>query len=347
MMSGISPHRTWIEIDSKALEHNARALRNFIEPETALLAVVKANAYGHGIEQVLPSFEPHVDWYGVDSLEEADRVRALSQKPVLILNPMHPQNAPMIVQRGFHQMVSTAQDLIALEKAAAAQHGSAPVHLKFDTGMSRQGATNEERSALLITAQESPHVHITGLATHFATADEPGSSALDAQQQMFRTLLDELAQRNIGTEALAHAANSAATLLRPDTHYQMVRVGIALYGAWPSPAVANKTEREIHPALSLRSRIAQVKTLEPGSRVGYGHTKHVSRETRAALLPLGYADGYHRAYGERAHALVHGQEAPVLGRVSMDLMSIDVTDIPGVRAGDTRLAAARSTRPSG
>lgn len=327
--------RTWIETNTEALKSNARALRHALTDGTALMGVVKSNAYGHGIEVAVPALDAHVDWFGVDSLAEAQHVRALSQKPVLILNPLAVDTAEDTVLAGFHQMVSTIEHVWVLAEAASKLHSTAYVHVKFDTGMSRSGVTADDRAALLIALKESGAITIAGVATHFSNADMPDATETIKQADAFSALVAQLRQRHVAPTALVHAANSSATMLYPDTHHDLVRVGIALYGIWPSAHVREASSITLTPALSLRTTIAQIKDIPAGSGVGYGLTDRVTRATRLAVLPIGYADGYDRRFSRTAHVLVRGDKAKVLGNISMNLTTIDITDIPSAHTGDT------------
>ena len=271
-------HRTWIEIDTDALTQNAEGIRSLLEPRTQLMAIVKANAYGHGIDIAVPALAAVADWFGVDSPEEALAVRGLTGKPVLIVNPMHPDDAPDVVSGGFHQMVSTSEQLEALARAAQQQGTRAHVHIKIDTGMSRQGFLPDAAVATvlpMLAARES--LHLAGVATHFATADDPDNPAMADQLARFAKFL---ADANV-SGALVHAANSAAAMLDPETHFDLVRAGIALYGISPAPGVGGGYDPV--PVLAMKSRVMQVKTVPAGEGVGYGLTSRADHKRRIAL----------------------------------------------------------------
>ena len=327
-------YRAWIEIDTGALRQNALALKSLLPDKTAIMAMVKANAYGHGIKATVPAIERFIDWFGVDSPQEAEEVRRLTEKPILITGGVLPNQVEHIVREGFHQMVSDPWALSALSRAAARTDQIAHVHLKVDTGMSRQGATQDDLLSFLLTARHLYNVHIAGIATHFANADEPNDKTTEEQIAWLnnvRKFTDELGIR----QYLTHSANSAATITRPDSRFDLVRTGIALYGIWPSKAVQRAAPLgwTITPALSFKTRVVQLKTVLKGSGVGYGHTETLQRDTRIAVLPVGYADGYDRKLSRIGEVALNGSRARVLGNVSMNITTIDVTDIPDAHVG--------------
>jgi len=340
----------WIEIDQRALRANAESLRSLLDPATQLLGVVKSNAYGHGLAVVVPLLDSLVDFFGVDDFEEAVAVRALSAKPVLILNPLAADAAEATVCRGFHQMVSSLEDIDTLAVAAEAVGTPAHVHLKVDTGMSRQGFPVGDFLVHLHEIVSREHIAIAGIATHFANADVPGDSSVAMQHEQFRRVLDQV--HAMGLRGIRHAANSAATILEPDTHYDLVRCGIALYGIWPDQAVLQAAPRlavrprvsgiSLEPVLQFRTRISLIKEVAQGEGVGYGLTKRFERSSRIALLPIGYGDGYSRTLSNISEVLIRGQRAPVVGRISMNLTTVDITDLPEVSVGDTVTLLGRS-----
>lgn len=326
-------HRTWVEIDQNALRQNAERIQDVLGPETQLLSMVKANAYGHGIKETVPALREVTDWFGVDSLEEAKVVRKYSKRlPVLIVNPAHPNDADEIVAREFHQLAGSDEQLRALEDAAVKQGKPANVHLKVDTGMSRQGfLPRDAAERVLPELLANERFAVAGLATHFANADDPTDFTTQEQTDRLHTLLPFYTK-----DGLVHAANSSAALLHENARFDLARVGIILYGIWPSDAIerAASEHLELTPTMRLQSRIMQVKTVPEGSGIGYGQTYKTYRPTRVALLPIGYADGYDRRFSNNAEVLLSGQRAPVLGNVSMDLTTVDVTDIPEAAVGD-------------
>lgn len=328
--------RTWIEIDQAALRTNAKGLRALLGSPTQLMGIVKANAYGHGIEQVVPALDQDTDWFGVDSYEEAVRVRRLTQKPILIINPLDRQQAEAIIQSGFQQMISTTSQLQIMDEAAKRLKMTAAIHIKLDTGMSRQGVTLHEWPGFFKKLQRADSLKLVGIATHFANADIPNDDATERQKKLFFDWVSDIGGHPKVVGALVHMANSSATVLNPETRADMVRLGILLYGVWPDAAVSVRAKSVFtpNPVLTLKSEIAQIKTIPAGEGVGYGLTHTLDRETRVALLAIGYADGYARNFSGNTNVLLLGQRAPLLGRVSMNLTTVDVTDIPGALEGD-------------
>ncbi len=333
----ITPN-TWVEIDGEALRSNVQQCRRLIGPHCRLLAMVKGNAYGHGLRETARLFlDAGVDVLGVGALEEALALRTAGLScPILLTGPIPPEHFPLLVAQQLTPLlvsVEQVRDLGAFTDQAAA---TIEAHLKCDTGMHRQGIMLTELPQLIDVLGKYPGLRITGAATHFACADEV-EHADWTQQQLARLheIIATLAAAGIHP-AIRHAANSAAALLWPETHLEMVRLGIALYGLWPSPAVARATTAPVilRPVLTWKTRVAAVKRVPCGCGVGYGVSYTTTRDSCVAVLPLGYYDGYSRALSNLGRVLVHGQRAPVCGRVSMNLMTVDVTDIPGVQPGD-------------
>ena len=333
----ITPN-TWVEIDRSALLANVHTCRQCIGPHCQLLAMVKGNAYGHGLcESARVLLDAGVEMLGVEAVGEAMALRMDGITcPLLLVGPLAPANVPLLRT---HQLtpllMSTDQVQMVGEFTRQAAWGL-DVHLKFDTGMHRQGIMREELSMLLNVLAKYPALRVSGVATHLARADEAEQPEWTRHQlEQFHDIIATLAAAGIRPR-IRHAANSAAALLWPETHLDMVRLGIALYGFWPGPAVqrASAGKLTLRPVMAWKTRVATVKEVGCGCHVGYNGSYVTTRASRLAVLPLGYYDGYGRSLSNRGQVLVHGQRAPVCGRVSMNLMSVDVTDIPAVRPGD-------------
>jgi alanine racemase len=333
----ITPN-TWVEIDRSALLANVHTCRQCIGPHCQLLAMVKGNAYGHGLcESARVLLDAGVEMLGVEAVGEAMALRMDGITcPLLLVGPLAPANVPLLRT---HQLtpllMSTDQVQMVGEFTRQAAWGL-DVHLKFDTGMHRQGIMREELSMLLNVLAKYPALRVSGVATHLARADEAEQPEWTRHQlEQFHDIIATLAAAGIRPR-IRHAANSAAALLWPETHLDMVRLGIALYGFWPGPAVqrASAGKLTLRPVMAWKTRVAAVKEVGCGCHVGYNGSYVTTRASRLAVLPLGYYDGYGRSLSNRGQVLVHGQRAPVCGRVSMNLMSVDVTDIPAVRPGD-------------
>lgn len=321
----------WLEIDLDAIRANVRQLKRLIGPETALCAVVKAEAYGLGaVEVARAAVEAGADWLGVARLQEAIQLRAAGlDLPILNLTFTGPADAEQVVR---HRITPTVAELsTARALAAAVPWGrTLDVHLKVDTGLSRFGAQPEELGPLVDGLRQLPSLRVDGLSSHFAAADE---DLAFTRLQLARFHAAEREVRALGLEPrLRHIANSAATLALPESRLDLVRPGLTLSGHYPSPAVEGALA--LLPAVAFKAQLARVYDLPLGASVGYSRTFHCRRPTRAALVPAGYADGLPRAHSNRGAVLVRGRRAPVVGRVSMDQCVVDVTDVPGAAQGD-------------
>jgi alanine racemase len=337
MLEGIV---TWAEIDLDAIAFNVRAFKRHVGERVGIFAVVKANAYGHGAVPVaLAALEAGATRLAVHRAVEGVELRQAGiAAPILVLGYTPPSGAEMIVQYGLAPSLITREFAEAVSAHAARAGKVVPAHIKVDTGMSRYGVMPEEALDLIRSLAELPGVHLEGLFTHFATAD--AADPAHARQQLATFLDVTRAVENAGIRIpLRHAANSAAMLRLPESHLDAVRPGIALYGLqpsdeWPSPF-------EIRPALSLKSRVSRVRVLPPGAGISYGRTFVTERDTPVALVPMGYGDGYHRALSNTGHVLIHGQPAPIRGRVCMDQFVVDITGIAGVRQDDEVVVIGR------
>ena len=327
------PRPTWIEVDLEAIAENVRLVRQIVGEKVAIMAIVKADAYGHGaIKVAYTALNNGASRLGVACLSEALALRRAGiEAPILVLGYTPPWQARETVEHRVDATVFSLETAQALSQAALALGQRAHVHVKVDTGMGRLGLLPHDVAPFLEALAALPGLAVEGIFTHFATADSADRSHCNEQWRRFSQLLDELERRGL-RPPVAHAANSAATLSMPHAHLDMVRVGIALYGLNPSSEVA--CPPGFRPALAFKTQVAQVKTVPAGSCVSYGCTYRTPRESRLAVIPVGYADGFRRAPQHWGHVLVRGQRAPIVGRVCMDQTIIDVTSIPGVRQGD-------------
>ena len=312
---------TYIQVNLDAIAHNARALKESIAPTPHMMAVVKANAYGHGLMEVArTALQNGADHLGVAIPEEGETLRKGGvTAPILVLGAVNEKGAQASVRWGLTQAVFDEERVRMLEDAAAAQGKTALAHLKIDTGMGRIGVrTEQELQKVLSALERAPHVRLTGAFTHFADAD--GASDAYSRRQFER--FEEM-RRLLPKGILLHAAASAAGARYPFARYDMVREGIALYGCAPV-----KECPALLPALSWHTEIAYVKDMPQGECVSYGCTYTTNGPTRVATLPVGYGDGYHRALSGKAQVLIGGARCPVLGRVCMDQIMADVTNAP-------------------
>ena len=330
--------RTWAEISLGNLEHNYRALRA-CAPVSKFLATVKANAYGHGAIPVARRLvELGADYLAVACLDEAAALRAAGiTAPVLVLGDTPPQLAEEAVALGVTQTVFTPELAQALSAAAGAAGTRAKIHLKADTGMSRLGVLDHDprRAAAEIAALcAPPHLEPEGIFTHFADAD--GDEAYTMLQfTRFLDVLDELREKYGRTFAIRHCAASAAVLNYPCTHMDMVRPGIALYGHYPAPSCEGLDGPGLRPVMALYSRVAAVRDLPGGTPVSYGRTACLGADGgRLAVLPIGYADGFHRALSNESGVWLDGECRPIIGRVCMDMCMVGLSPSAQVRPGD-------------
>ncbi len=303
------------------------------------MAVVKSNAYGHGISQVVRSLGTKADWYGVDSLPEAVEVRrAGAKQSVLILGYVPRSARAEAVRSGFSQVVYDRDSVRELAKRASNRR-PAKVHIKIETGTSRQGVIREDLTSFLRFVSRQPNVLIEGMSTHFANIEDTNDPAYALKQlKRFRDAVRSASDAGQAPELL-HTACSAAILSYPETHFDLVRAGISLYGLWSSGVTRRAVEdsgQRIHlrPAMTWKSLVAQVKSIPKGTPVSYGLTERVTRDTTLAVIPVGYWDGYDRKLSSVGTMLIRGKRAKVLGRICMNMCVVDVTDIRGVKVED-------------
>jgi len=325
----------WAEIDLNALTSNISEVRRLTNPTAKIMAIVKANAYGHGAVKVSRTvLSGGADWLGVARLDEGISLREAGiGAPILILGYLPPEQSADVVRSSLSQAIYTSDMALALADAAAAEGTRAKVHLKIDTGMGRIGwvAGPEAVREILILARNR-HLEVEGIFTHFAAADLVDKKYTKEQFAKFTGLIEDL-RRNGLEIPIKHAANSASLMEMPETHLDMVRAGIILYGLYPSDEV-DHSRIKLHPVMSLKAKVAFVKRVPAGFKVSYGCTYITENATVIATLPLGYADGYSRLLSSKGYALIHGRRAPVVGRVCMDQIMVDVGHIPGVAVGD-------------
>ena len=330
---------TYVKINLDAIDSNIDAIRSRVG--TDVMAVIKADAYGHGAIQVARVLQDKCSFFGVSSILEAMELRRAGlYNPILILGHTPVSAYPALVQAEIRPTIYHYEDAAALSQAALQEGKTAAFHLAVDTGMSRIGfqATPEDADVCARIAR-LPGLFAEGLFSHFATADCADLSRARNQAALFDAFYDILKDR--GVEIPIRHLNTSAGLMNFDNHYEMVRAGIVLYGMYPSDEV-DPSLLTIRPALQWLSRVTHVKTLPAGREISYGGTYVTSGTTRVATVPVGYADGYRRSLSGRFYVLIRGRKAPILGRVCMDQMMVDVTDIPGVQLGDPVVLVGRS-----
>lgn len=325
--------RAWAEIDLDAAAANVGVLRSRLRPGTRVMAVLKADAYGHGAPVAARRLlREGVDMIGVGDSSEAIELREAGiTAPLLVLGAIVPGEVEKIVAYGVASSIHTQSRLAQLAAAAEAQGKRAPVHLKVDTGMGRLGAMPGTAVALAREIASNPHLSFDGLATHYASASSPVPFQTSSQFDSFRKVLGELEAEGL-LPPLVHASSTAAVLGALREHFGMVRIGGGIWGI--DPGNLDGSGLALEPCLSLRTQVILLKDFPAGSPVGYHRTHETARAARIATLPIGYNDGYGWGLGNRATALVRGRRVPVVGAVSMDYTTIDVTDVPGIEPGD-------------
>ena len=322
---------TYVKIDLDAIEANIDAIRSRVGVD--VMAVIKADAYGHGAVQVARLLQDKCSFFGVSSILEAMELRREGlYNPILILGHTPVRAFPALVQAEIRPTIFHYEDAVALSKAAQLLDKPAAFHLAVDTGMSRIGfQATEEDADICAEIAKLPGLQAEGLFSHFATADCPDLSKSRAQAELFDKFYQMLKDRGVEIP-IRHMDNSAG-LMNFENHYEMVRAGIVTYGMYPSEDVPAET-LPLRPALQWLSRVTHVKTLPAGREISYGGTYVTTKDTVVATVPVGYADGYRRSLSGKFYVLIRGKRAPILGRVCMDQLMVDVTDIPGVTLND-------------
>ena len=322
---------TYVTIDLDLIADNFRAIRE--KAGVPVMAVVKADAYGHGAVQVARHLEGQCAFFGVSSMLEAMELRQAGlQTPILILGHTRIKAFPEAVRENIRPTIYRLEDAVALSEEAVRQNKTAPLHLAVDTGMSRLGfQVTEEAADICAQIAKLPNVEIEGLFSHFATADCADLARSREQARKFDAFYEMLQKRGVAVK-LRHLDNSAG-LMNFENHYEMVRSGIVTYGMYPSSEVS-PLDLKLTPALSWHSRVTHVKLLEAGREISYGGTYVTERPTMVATVPVGYADGYRRSLSNRFYVLIRGKQAPILGRICMDQLMVDVTHIPDIQIND-------------
>ena len=327
--------RCYAEISLEAIGHNIREVKKRLPEGVKLLGVVKANAYGHGAVPVASYLENQVDYFATATIEEAVELRENGiSAPILILGYVSPSQYGDLVEYDITQTIDSYAQALALEKEAARQNRKAKAHLAVDTGMTRIGFHVTEHDAdEAAKIADLPHIELEGMFTHFSCADQEDKTYCSMQMEKYDKMTALLAERGV-TIPLRHICNSAGIMEFDDHRFEMVRSGIITYGIYPSEEV-KKERLDLIPALSWKSHVIHVKEVGPGIGVSYGATYVTEKPmTRIATVSAGYADGYPRALSNQGCVLIHGKKAPIIGRICMDQMMVDVTDIPDVQVED-------------
>lgn len=331
----------WVEIDAAALRWNLQQFRRHLG-SSALGAVVKSNAYGHGMLEIAAlARQADVPWLCVNQLDEALALREAGHDArILVMGAIPLGRLESVVEHDLRPVLYNPASLERLQALGAARDSRVAVHLKVETGTHRQGIAADDLRPIAEYVQRASHLQLEGVTTHFANIEDTTDHRYAAGQlRRFRAAVESL-ESVVGRIPLRHAACSAATILFPETHFDLARVGISLYGLWPSSETrvscheSSAGKWELRPLLSWKSRVAQVKRVPADSFVGYGCTHRTTRDSRIAVLPVGYYEGYDRRLSAGAYTLIGGRRAPLIGRVCMNMCMVDVTDIPGVDVED-------------
>ena len=323
--------KTWAEIDLSALRSNIITIRKTGGPSIDIMAIVKCNAYGHGVLEVSQEcIRNGISALGVSSLFEGAELREVFKDiPIVVLSSGMSGQAEEFLSFDLSPLVCSWGMVNALAEAARRQGKKARVHIKVDTGMGRIGVWHERADEFVRQVYKTPGIEIEGICSHFATSDEEDLSFALKQLEWFLRVLDKV--RDIPIR-FKHIANTAATFNLPNSHLNMIRPGLSLYGATTTPYV--KGAGELKPVLSLKTKVAFIKRIPPGRTLSYGRTFRTKQEMVVATLPIGYGDGYPRALSNKGSVLIRGRRGPILGTVTMDQIMVDVTHIPGVRIED-------------
>lgn len=328
--------RVYAKIDLDAIAYNMEQMKQNIRPETKVMAVIKADGYGHGAVQIAEMMERwnYIWGFAVATLDEAVVLRTEGiQKPILVLGCVFPDQYMEMLKYEIRMNIYTEEMAESISRMAAREGKTAYMHIKLDTGMSRLGfGINEQSVETIKRISKMPNVNMEGIFTHFTKADEKDKSFTKKQIQEFVWMTERLKEKNVRF-AYEHCSNSAGIIDVPEANFDIVRAGISTYGLYPSEEV-DKTNVKLKPALALKSHVAFVKEIESGTPVSYGGTFVAKEKMKIATIPVGYADGYPRSLSNKGYVLIRGKKAPILGRVCMDQFMVDVTQIEGVSFGD-------------
>jgi len=324
---------TRVEVNLDAIAHNIQLIRKKVTSRVKIMAVVKADGYGHGaIEVAKTAIESGADYLAVAIPEEGLELRRAGiEAPILVLGLIPPEKVQVIVEHNLTQTICTKELAEALSAKAQELDRVAKVHVKVDTGMGRIGVLPEDVVNFIKQISNLKGIRIEGIFTHFSEADKKDKTFTELQIARFKQIITKL--ERIGIQIpIKHAANSAGILDLPSSYFDLVRPGIMIYGLYPSKEIIHTLN--LKPAMSFKTAVAYLKTVPPRTPISYGRTFITQKESVIATLPVGYADGYNRLLSNKGEVLIRGRRAPVVGRVCMDMTVVDVSHIPGVRVGD-------------
>lgn len=332
--SQLSCQRAWVEIDHSALRDNVKAIKAILNPQTQLMAVVKADAYGHGAVNVAPTLlEAGCNSFAVATVGEGIELRKGGiNAPILILGASPtPAEVRAIALWGLEPTLASPEQALLYSQVLQELGVQLGVHLKLDTGMSRLGVPWSEATSFASLVKALPNLRIVSIYSHLATADDPNQTVMRLQQQRYQEAIAQLKSHGL-TPPCLHLANSAGTLSDRSLHYDLVRVGLALYGLYPAPHLSQVLS--LRPVLEVKARITQVKTIPQGTGVSYGHQFISDRPLKIAVVGIGYADGVPRNLSNRLKVLLRGQLVPQIGAITMDQLMLDVSSILDIQPGE-------------
>ena len=340
----IHRQRAWIEIDLNKLAHNVRQIKSILSPHTELMAVVKADAYGHGaVEVAQTALKNGASWLAVATLSEGIELRQAGiEAPILILGAINsPEEIKAVAYWQLEPTIGNSQQALNFSDILTTLKTSLPVHLKLDTGMSRLGTNWENAVEFVKFVQKLPQIKLASIYSHLATADDPDPTFMQLQNQRFQQAIKQLQQWNI-TPPRLHIANSAAILSDRSFDYELVRVGLAIYGLYPSHHLRETIP--LQPILQVKARVTQVKTIKAGTGVSYGHQFVADRDTTIAIVGIGYADGVPRNLSNRLKVIIRDELVPQIGAITMDQLILDVSQIPNIQPGEIVTLIGNSDR---
>jgi alanine racemase len=335
---------TFAEINLKAFKNNIQNLKKITEPDNGIMAVIKADAYGHGsLPCAKAAVDSGVDYIGVGIIEEGIELRKNGiTEPILILGSIFPDEAADLVRHDLATILCTNHLAEALAKEAEKQKKTVSVHIKVDTGMNRLGVLPENLLSLIQTINKLPIIKLEALSTHFSSADDEDTSITKQQIELFHKILTKIQEAGVKIPPLTHLANTSALLRFPESRSKMVRPGLILYGALPSPVLNSVVEKicqkenlqNFQPVMQWKSKIMLLKSVQKGQPLSYSRKYFTPRDSVIATLPIGYADGLNRNLSNNMEVLIRGKRVPQVGIICMDMILIDVTEVPDVQMGD-------------
>lgn len=337
-------HRAWVEIDLSAIKHNVRQLKRLLSPHTELMAIVKADAYGHGAVGVSQAaLQAGASWLGVATIPEGMQLRnAGITAPIAILGATNSDDEiRAIAKYRLQPTICTPKQALVFHEVLQSIDSRVAVHLKIDTGMSRLGTDWRSATEFVQLVASLPQLEIESVYSHLATADELDRTILKEQQQRFAKVVESLRSAGIYPRRL-HLANTAGMLTDPDLHYDIVRPGLGIYGLYPAPHLQG--EVDLRPAMQVKARISQIKEISAGTGISYGYSFIAPTDMKVATVAIGYADGVPRGLSNRIHAIAHEQVVAQVGTITMDQCLIDVTHVPTVSVGDAVTILGKAER---